>query len=437
MAEIVSTPANPHSIHGYGAGDATTSSSIDRTSGANTGGAAQMNQYFYDKAALIALRTKLIFSQMSSTRNMPKHYGDTLKKHVYVPLLDEANLTDQGLDKNGAYTAKGGRLYGGSKNIGTILSSLPDISETGGRVNRVGFTRREITAQIVNRGFFFEYSSRELDFDSDKDLYMHLTTEALRGAQELNEDILAATLISGAGYNHYAAGAVLPTGGTYDPKLYITATSRPSIMDLYKMDTQLDHNKCPKDTEVIAGSRMIDTRTVENARYMFISSDVKTDFMSMKDLDGTTNAFIPLKTYSHANTDKKYISHLHGEIGMVGPFRLVVVPKMLHYEGAGALKAGGTGARTTVVPKVGGGGGTEERYNVYPCLIIGSGCFTHIGFETGSGAKSKFIVKNKRPGAPESIDPYGKTGLTSIQFWNGVLIERPEWLATYNISASM
>ena len=36
-----------------------------------------------------------------------------------------------------------------------------------------------------------------------------------------------------------------------------------------------------------------------------------------------------------------------------------------------------------------------------------------------------------------TTDPYGKTGFTSLEFWNGVLIERPEWLAVYNVGAKL
>jgi len=64
----------------------------------------------------------------------------------------------------------GGNIYGSSKDIGTILSKLPSLSETGGRVNRVGFTRVEIEGTLEKFGFFDEYTQESLDFDTDAEL---------------------------------------------------------------------------------------------------------------------------------------------------------------------------------------------------------------------------------------------------------------------------
>jgi hypothetical protein len=36
-----------------------------------------------------------------------------------------------------------------------------------------------------------------------------------------------------------------------------------------------------------------------------------------------------------------------------------------------------------------------------------------------------------------SQDPYGKTGFTAIEFWNGVLVDRAEWIAVYNVGAKL
>ena len=41
-----------------------------------------------------------------------------------------------------------GNLYGSSKDVGTIVGRMPTLTETGGRVNRVGFKRLERSATI-------------------------------------------------------------------------------------------------------------------------------------------------------------------------------------------------------------------------------------------------------------------------------------------------
>lgn len=69
-----------------------------------------------------------------------------------MPLLDDRNMNDQGLDAAGA-VYNNGNLYGSSKDIGTISSKLPMVSETGGRVNRVGFTRVTVEGSLEKMGF--------------------------------------------------------------------------------------------------------------------------------------------------------------------------------------------------------------------------------------------------------------------------------------------
>ena len=63
-------------------------------------------------------------------------------------------------------------------------------------------------------------------------------------------------------------------------------------------------------------------------------------------------------------------------------------------------------------------------------LIVGSGSFTTIGFQT-SGSNTKYVIRHKRPGMEMMTrdDPYGKMGLYSIQFWYGFMAIRPEWIA--------
>lgn len=54
-------------------------------------------------------------------------------------------MNDQGIDANGVSIVDG-NLYGSSKDIGTIEGKLPLLTENGGRVDRVGFTRLELEA---------------------------------------------------------------------------------------------------------------------------------------------------------------------------------------------------------------------------------------------------------------------------------------------------
>jgi len=201
--------------------------------GTNSTIGAQARTDFYYKKALIATRDKQYFMPLADVRAMPKHHGKTIKQDVYQPLLDNLNINDQGLDASGAvidstkFTAwnktggvigstyatqaladaasgsayakqNSGNLYGSSKDIGTIADRLPALTENGGRVNRVGFTRTQITGSIIKQGFFTEYTQESLDFDSDSELMSHITEEMVVGATELTEAALQVDLLNNA-----------------------------------------------------------------------------------------------------------------------------------------------------------------------------------------------------------------------------------------------
>ena len=204
----------------------------------------QLIPFYWQRKALIDLKKEQFFGQLADTTSMPKHFGKTIKRYHYIPLLDDRNINDQGIDAtglsvadevtitvtdpagdtryvvgNGANAAtaltnaqakavslfknigtfttnyattvtamrtagwdvhegtavnNGGNLYGSSKDVGTIVGKLPAISETGGRVNRVGFTRLTLEGTIDNFGFFDEYTEDSVQFDNDADLMQHI-----------------------------------------------------------------------------------------------------------------------------------------------------------------------------------------------------------------------------------------------------------------------
>lgn len=127
-------------------------------------GSGQFNTFHWLKKAIIETRKEQFFMPMASVTNMPKHYGKTIKVYEYLPLLDAANSNDQGLDAAGA-TYANGNLYGSSRDVGTITARLPTLTENGGRVNRVGFTRIAREGSIQKFGFFYEFTQESMDFD--------------------------------------------------------------------------------------------------------------------------------------------------------------------------------------------------------------------------------------------------------------------------------
>jgi N4-gp56 family major capsid protein len=406
--------------------------------GTNSTIGAQARTDFYFKKALIQSRDKQYFMPLADVRAMPKNHGKTIKQDVYQPLLDDLNSNDQGLDADGLIILKdkwsswdkagakrsagtgwtaattttagyydtsvnalahadavvalknSGNLYGSAKDIGVIASKLPALTENGGRVNRVGMTRTQITGSIAKQGFFTEYTQESLDFDSDSELMSHITTEMVQGATELTEAALQVDLLNNAGTIQYT--------GTATTKLTTSVVA--DYDDLMTLSIALDNAKCPKQTKIIAGSRMTDTKTVNGGRVMYIGPDLIPLVRKMTDISGTVtgSGFTSVEKYADA------ANVLNGEIGSVDQFRIVVVPEMLYDAGAGAAKI-----------------------DLYPMLVVGDGSFTTIGFQT-DGKTVKFSTTHKKPGKDiaDLNDPYGEKGFYSIKWYYGFMALRAE-----------
>ena len=407
------------------------------------------------KKALIEARKLQYFMPLADVTNMPKHMGKKIKKYHYLPLLDDANINDQGLDAAGAVitigtfdaflangtrktngtaanadgsypslaqavtaagvcgsaVANGGNLYGSSKDVGAISGKLPALSENGGRVNRVGFKRVEVEGSIEKFGFFDEWTQESMDFDTDSELNMHINREMINGATELTEDALQIDILNSAGVVKFAGVATTP------------ATVNNTVVtysDLLRLSIDLDNNRTPKQTKVSTGTRLVDTKTIPAARVMYIGSELIPTIEAMTDLH-SNQAFTAVQHYAAGSTV------LNGEIGTVCQFRIVVVPEMVKWAGAGA-DASGTATHYE----------TNDKYDVFPMLVVGEGSFTSIGFQT-DGKTAKFKITSKKPGdeTADRTDPYGETGFMSIKWYYGFLLQRPERIAVVKTAAAM
>ena len=451
----------------------------------------QFNTHYWDRKSLIDAAEEMYFSPLADVKSMPKHYGKELRVYYYVPLLDELNVNDQGIDALGAARVPGtfsvnfptplvvanagsaaavtaindnvssatgtavtvatdaadnsggagltligmttnlvyfadeadadaaiaaagagvkaqevGALYGGSRDVGTILSKMPTLTEQGGRVNRVGFTRLERKGEIQEYGFFMEWTEDSLMFDTDSDLYGHLSREMLAGANEINEDLLQADLLNAADVKVFpgVATAVNQISGDSGSVDLLT------VGDLKRLSVTLDDNRTPKKTTIIKGSQMTDTRVISASRIAYIGSELQ---IMISDWDD----FVPVEKYASAAT------LMNGEIGAIptAHLRIVVVPQMMRWQGVGAEEGTNAGYQAT--------GG---RYDVAPLLVIGDQAFATIGLQgMGGKGKQKFRIIVKKPGeaTADRTDPYGKIGFSSIKFFYGFIKLRGERMA--------
>ena len=368
----------------------------------------QLRDFYYARDAITEVAKEQYFTQLASTTDMPKHYGQRIVRYIYVPLLDDRNKNDQGIDATGAVIADG-NLYGSSKDIGKITDKMPVLSESGGRVNRVGFVRKTLEGTFQNYGYFTEYTEDSLNFDTDEQLMMHINREMLTGASQISEALIQADLLNNAGVVKYA--------GTATSAAEVGKTSIVSFQDLVNLTTDLDNNRTPKDTKINTGTVKIDTKTINAARLMYIGSELKNTLRKMKDFFDE-KAFVGVQHYAAGTTP------LRGEIGSIDEFRIIVVPEMMHWSAAGAAATANDGIHLT-----------NGKANVYPMLVVGSESFTTIGFQ--SDAKSvKYKIIHKKPAENAGLhNPYGKIGFMSIQWWYGFMVIRPERIALIKTAA--
>lgn len=358
---------------------------------------------YFERKAVEEAAPEQYFTQLASVKMMPKNSGKTIERYVHIPLLDDRNINDQGINALGKKIEEG-NLYGSSRDVGTVTRKMPVIDENGQRVNRVGFKRRKIKGTMQNFGYFTEYSRDSLDFDTENDLEQYVHSQMISTASQITEDLLQIDLLNAAGTIFY--------GGTAQSDAEMNETSKVTYEDLARLSVALDNTRTPKNTTVITGSMKVDTKTLPAARVMFVGPDLIQQLRKMKDYHGDA-AFIPVQKYGDATTI------LRGEIGTVDQFRIVVNPEMMKWEGVGAVVADDKGVYTT-----------EGKADIYPMLVVGDDAFTTIGFHP-TGTNTKFEIIHVKPGSgnASNADPYGKRGFMSIQWWYGFMVHRPERIA--------
>lgn len=340
----------------------------------------------------------LRFSLLSGTRTLDKHNGKQISATYYYPLLDPRNINDQGINSEGVQT-KHGNLYQGSRSIPDIVGQKPVLSEIGGRVNRVGIHRTQIFATLSDLGFFMEYTRDARDFDSDPGLIAEMMSQMNETAVKIYEDVLAIDLLNGAGTQVWLGSST--SLDTVDNSAVV------DTRDLAALNTLLKAVRSPATTHILDGTSKVDTRTVSYKRIMYVGTEVVNHLKTLTELNSTDRAFIPVEKYAAG------VKVLEGEAGIIEGFRIVEIDEMLYWGSSGADNAA-TGFLSD----------DGAKYNVYPMITIGSDAFSTIGVR----GDKKFLwyhippEKNVNPWH----DPYGRTGMISVQFRSGTIITRPE-----------
>lgn len=383
----------------------------DPRNGKPSSSGEQLQTAYYNRKAITAIAREMYFTQLASVTMMPRNTGKVIEQYVEIPMLDDRNVNDQGIDATGK-TIKDGNLYGSSRDIGVVTKKMPVLTEHGQRVNRLGFTRQVIRGTLQNFGHFTEYSKDLVDFDTNAELMVWVHSEMLQTAITVTEDLIAIDLINGAGIVKYAGQALSNSE--------MDETSKVTYEDMARLHRDLNKTRTPLNTKIIVGSTKYDTRTVQAARVMFVGPELEPVLRKMKDYHGDP-AFVGSEKYADAGT------MLRGEIGQIDQFRIVLVQEMLNWAGAGKAVTDDKGIYST-----------DGKADIFPMLVVGSESFTTIGFNT-SGKNTKFEIIHKPPGTENAgfHDPYGKRGFMSVQWWYGFLLTRPERIGLIKTTAEL
>ncbi len=371
----------------------------------------QSTQAYYLRKSLSEIAKKRKFGALANITYMPKNMGKRIVVSHLLPLLDDRNLNDQGIDARGAQI-KHGNLYGSSKDVGKIMASLPVLTENGGRANRVGYSRREIDGTFYKFGFFYEWTEEFANFDSDPQILEKMYMEALKTAEQIQEDMLQIDLLNGAGTLMYSGSAVSDAT--------LTATTVLTFETLRKLDLALTANRTPKSTKIITGSTMVDSRTATTNRIIFCGAELRPLLENMTDNFGQRALIYP---HQYGAATKL----MEDEIGIIGNFRFIEVENMFRWAGAGAA----------TTPAGANFWSTNNRYDIFPLLCVGEDSFTNIGFQMGKGSGAKFNIITKKPSTEtaSSNDPYGEVGFTSFKWYYGMLLLRPERIGIIKTTA--
>ena len=106
-----------------------------------------------------------------------------------------------------------------------------------------------------------------------------------------------------------------------------------------KMSRILVANRAKKVTQMVTGSRKVDTRTVNASYYAIIGPEVKKDLESLSDsvVDAKSGAWIPVHSYADASNIAE------GEVGAMHDIRFIESERMFVDKGAGAKITGTIG----------------------------------------------------------------------------------------------
>lgn len=454
----------------------------DPAGGTPSSAGSQIRIDAYERKALIEKRKDMVFSQMSNTKDMPKHMGKAIKKYHYLPILDDANINDQGIDASGATDTV----------EVTITITKPDVYDTGN-----GLVSMYAVGEGANAGAALTAArANAVDIFKNEDVFdtNYATTKTALEAADWTITEGSAVPIFGnmygsskdVGYVSNRLPRLTEDGGVVNG-VGTTRIELESTLEKFGFHSTYTRDSMNFDTD--ADLLMHINREMINAAVEIYEDTLQMDLLasagiirfggdatSTDTLTGEAAGTASLVTYNDLvrlaidlddNRTPKQTQIIKGVnkddtrtinsgyIAYIGSELLPVLKAMKDFFNERAfIEVAKYAAGTEVLDNevgaiddfrfvvyremmhwagvgatVSNNGGYREsggKYNAYPILVVGAESFTTIGFQSGKGGSKKFRIVHRPPGTPNHDDPYEETGYMSISWFYGTLIERPE-----------
>ena len=434
--------------------------------GVNSTGGTNNLLFFYDKKGIECATAKKIFSQLASTRSMPTGTGREYRVTVFHPVYDRLPFTeatwnslegkafDTEFLKNGyisdrnladvenvAYGSDGAGYPGG-----TYADNGFRLLEGELACNKVAIRRSTYNAKLEKFGAMIDYTEEAVLFDEAMTVMRYREQLGEHAGQFYDDlcqlDLLATpnVMFAGVATSKNTLGTGIGVGAVTTGRATnaIEDSYRVSFEMLQQVSSRLLKFRVPKKTKILTGSTNIGTTPISACYVAIVGPQLKLDIENIvrgPNDNNLTYQFVPVERYATQTT------LLDGEFGRVGDFRFICAEKMMVERGAGALVNEQTGGTSDAANYIGQlsystvtttGGGTEDRFDVYPMLIVGDDAFSTISLM----GKNKIEWNSKSPSQTDSMDVYGVYGYFSYKFFYGSIITRPERIMRVNFLAS-
>ena len=72
----------------------------DPINGSESSVGPQIVTAYYQRKALEELRKEQFFTQLAHAQSIPPNFGKVIKRFHYMPILDDRNVNDEGIDRD-------------------------------------------------------------------------------------------------------------------------------------------------------------------------------------------------------------------------------------------------------------------------------------------------------------------------------------------------